>query len=214
MIRLLEAIGTAAGGAAIASAVGGTFGVAWPAAVIGAVNGAVSGWRGVYDWRCSTGPVAFVLDSSWALATTAAGTASHIAALGSGRYDASLSRRRNRHVYQAGFTPRRGFAVTLGNVVSGAGDTTVAARRDLVDDHEDVHVWQARLLGPVFPIAYVGWMVLAVPLAIIGWLRHRPEGGLFAAIDRCAYWRNPLEVQAYGRAHRVRAMRANATTPR
>ena len=107
MIRPLEAVVTAAGGAAIASAVGGTFGLAWPAAVIGAANGAVSGWRGVYDWRCSSGPVAFVLDSSWALATTAAGTASHLAALGSGRYDASLSRRRNRHVYRAGFTPRR-----------------------------------------------------------------------------------------------------------
>ena len=214
MIRPLEAVVTAAGGAAIASAAGGAIGFAGPAAAIGAVNGAVSGWRGVYNWRCSTGPAAFVLDSSWALATTAAGMASHLAAIGSGRYDPSLSRRRNRHVYRAGFTPRRGFAVTLGNVVSGAGDTSVAARRELVDDHEDVHVWQARVLGPAFPVAYVGWMVLALPLAIIGWLRHRPDGGLLAAIDRCAYWRNPLEVHAYGRAHRVRAMRATAAAPR
>ena len=34
------------------------------------------------------------------------------------------SRRRNRHVYRGGFTPRRGYAVTVGNVVSAAGDTS------------------------------------------------------------------------------------------
>ena len=214
MIRLLEATVTAAAGATVAATAGGAVGLAVPAGVIGGVNGAVSGWRGVYDWRCSTGPVAFVLDSSWALATTAAGAASHALSARSGGYDAALSRRRNRHVYRAGFTPRRGFAVTLGNVVSGAGDTTLAARRELVDDHEEVHVWQARVLGPVFPVAYLGWMLVAVPLAVVGWVRHRPEGGIAAAIDRCGYWRNPLEVHAYGRAHRIRAMRASAAAPR
>jgi hypothetical protein len=214
VIRVVEAIATAAGGAAVASSAGGVVGLAVPAGVVGAVNGAVSGWRGIYDWRCASGAVAFVLDSSWALTTTAAAAGSHLVALGTGGLDAGLSRRRNRHVYRRGFTPRRGFAVTLGNVVSGAGDTSVAARRELVDDHEEVHIWQARLLGPLFPVVYLGWMVLSVPLAVVGWVRHRPEGGLLAAIDRCAYWRNPLEVHAYGRAHRLRATRATAAALR
>lgn len=214
MIRVVEAAVTAAGGAVVAAASGGVVGLAFPAGCVGALNGAVSGWRGVYDWRCSRGVVAFVLDSSWALATTTAGAASHIAALRSGGADEELSRRCNRHVYRNGFTPRRGFAVTLGNVVSGAGDTSVPSRRELVEDHEEAHVWQARLLGPLFPVAYLGWMVLSVPLAVVGWVRDRPEGGIVAAIDRCAYWRNPLEVHAYGRAHRLRVMRASAAARR
>ena len=214
MIRFLEAAATAVGGAVVASVSGGAIGLAAPAGFVGAVNGAVSGWRGVYDWRCSSGVIAFVLDSSWALVTTSAAAGSHLMALRSGDLDDGLSRRRNRHVYRGGFTPRRGFAVTVGNVVSGAGDTSFTARRELVDDHEEIHVWQARLLGPLFPVAYLGWMVVSVPLAVVGWVRHRPEGGILAAIDRCAYWRNPLEVHAYGRAHRLRAMRASAAAPR
>ena len=54
--------------------------------------------------------------------------------------DESLSRRSNRMVFRRGFVPRRGFAITIGNVVSGAGDTSLPRRRRLVTDHEDVHV--------------------------------------------------------------------------
>ena len=71
-----------------------------------------------------------------------------------------------------------------------------------------------RALGLMGVALSIPLLLAAVPLAVVGWVRHRPEGGIAAAIDRCAYWRNPLEVHAYGRAHRIRAMRASAAAPR
>lgn len=210
--RLIEASVVGAGGALVGSAAGSFIGLGVPAAVIAGANGAVSGWRGVYDWRCSTGVIAALLDSSWALLTTAGSLGSHvIAAITRSDYAASMSERRNRHVYVGGFTPRRGFAVTVGNVISGAGDIAVGSRRHLVDDHEEVHVWQTRILGPLFPAAYIGWMALGGILGTVGWVRARLSGDrsstLWASIDRCAYWNNPLERQAY-----LRASRANRAT--
>ncbi len=210
--RLVEAGVVGAGGALVGSAAGSLIGLGVPATVVAGANGVVSGWRGVYDWRCSTGVIAALLDSSWALLTTAGSLGSHaIALVTCSDYAASMSERRNRHVYSGGFTPRRGFAVTVGNVISGAGDTTVESRRRLVDDHEDVHVWQARILGPIFPLAYVGWLALGGVLGTVGWLRARLGGDrsstLWASIDRCAYWNNPFERQAY-----LRASRANRAT--
>ena len=73
-----------------------------------------------------------------------------------GEYDESLSKRSNRHVYSRGFVVGRNFAVTVGNVVSGARDTSDESRRRLVTDPEDVHIWQSRIMGPIFPIVYRG----------------------------------------------------------
>ena len=99
-----EAALAATGGAVLAGAVGALAGAAIPAALVGAANGALGGWRQVYDWRSAKGAVAFALDSTWALGTTAAGLVAH--ALGEVRGDAGyvddLSRRKNRHVYRAG----------------------------------------------------------------------------------------------------------------
>ncbi len=211
--RVTEAAAVGAAGAALGAGAGALVGLAAPAAVVAATNGVVAGYRQIYDWQTQKGRLAFVLDSTWALATTSAGLVSQlIGRVTKSRYDESLSRRSNRHVYERGFVVRRNFAVTVGNVVSGAGDTTDEQRRSLVIDHEDVHIWQSRILGPLFPVMYLGWMAVMAPFAAVGWARGRLSGdrstSLWAAIDKCAYWQHPLERQAYLRASRASEARS------
>ena len=201
--RLVEAGAVAVLGGAVAAAVGAPFGLAVPAAVIGATNGAVSGWRKIYDWSCSNGLVAFTLDSTWGLPMTAAGLFANTVGMvmpNSG-YVAEISERNNRHVYRRGFMPRKGFAITLGNVISGADDVERPRRARLVTDHEDVHVWQARWFGPFFPVFYVGWMVTAAGWGALAWvLKYRKHGHkLFATVESAAYFLNPFEWWAYSR---------------
>ena len=198
---LIEAAAVGVLGAGLAGAVGAAFDVALPLAVIGGANGAICGWRRVYDLGCSTGVAAVVLDSTWALPMTAAGLVSQGLGLLRGRpeYDASLSRRANRQVYGRGFVPRRGFAITVGNVVSGAGDTTLPRRRRLVSDHEDVHVWQARWFGPFYPLLYGSWMLLGGAAGVAVWLVGRRSERLTKVVESCAYYLNPFEWWAYSR---------------
>ena len=200
---LLEAVALAVSGAVLGTAVGSPLGIAIPIGAVAAINGAISGWRGIYDWRCANGPVAFVLDSTWATPMTLAALFSQAVAGLSKQpgYDASLSRRANRHVYQRGFMPRRGFAITLGNVLSGAGDTSLPHRQRLITNHENVHVWQARWFGPFFPVLYVGWMLFGVFVGVIVWLLRRRSDRLGKVIESCSYYINPFEWWAYSRAN-------------
>lgn len=188
-------------GAATISLVGAPRAGLVAGAVVGAANGALGGARGIYDWSSRRGVAAFVLDSTWSIGNTAAGLAAH--ALGSLRgrpeYVERLSRRRNRHVYGRGFQPRRGFAVTLGNVVSGAGDIERPRRVKLVIDHEDVHVWQARGFGPAYPVLYVGWMVGGAVVGAILWAAGRRDEPFGKMVETCAYYLNPFEWWAYSR---------------
>ena len=187
--------------AEFASAVGAPVGLAVPFGVVGAANGVITGWRQVYDWGCTNGLLAFTLDSTWSIPMTAAGLASQ--ALGIVRrrpeYDASLSRRSNRQVFRRGFVPRRGFVITVGNVVSGAGDTSVPRRRRLIADHEDVHVWQARWFGPLYPILYGAWMVVGGAAGMVLWATRRRSDGFAEVVESCAYYLNPFEWWAYSR---------------
>jgi hypothetical protein len=197
-----EMVGAAATGALLAGAVGSLVGLTVPAAIVGACNGAVAGRRQVYDWSSPTGIGAFALDSTWALSTTAAGLAAQaIGELrGESGYVSALRRRQNRQVFERGFQTRRGFAITVGNVISGAGDTRQARRTRLVTDHEDVHVWQARWFGPAYPVLYVGWMVGGGIAGVIAWVaggrrRHRCA----ELVEACGYYLNPFEWWAYSR---------------
>ena len=160
----------------------------------------------MYRWRSPSGPLAFVLDSTWSLAMTTAGLVRprrrRVASAGHGGFVAELSRRRNRHVYVDGFRVRRGFVLTLGNVINNAGERVLTSdrRRKLITDHEDVHVWQARWFGPLYPVLYVGWSALG---AMVGrrWCgrlrrRHQPVGKV---VEACSYYLNPFEWWAYSR---------------
>ncbi len=198
---LAEAIATATAGAIAAGAVGSLLGVTVPAAVVGGLNGAISGHRRIYDWGSAKGVAAFALDSTWSLTTTAAGLVAHAVAglRGDSGYSSQLSERRNRHVYARGFQPRAGFAITLGNVVNGAGDLTRARRAKLVTDHEDVHVWQARTFGPAYPVLYVGWMLGGGAAGALVWATTRRDQSLWKVVESCAYYLNPFEWWAYSR---------------
>ncbi len=201
--RLAEAAGAAALGAGFAGAVGTAVGVGAPAAVVGGLNGAISGYRRIYGWSCSHGLIAFVLDSTWALPMTSAGLVAN--AIGLLKHDSgyvpALSERRNRHVYRRGYVPRKGFAITLGNVIGGAGDVAQPRRAKLITDHEDVHVWQARWFGPFYPLLYVGWMVLGGVVGAVRWLiaQRRKGDSLFGTVETAAYFLNPFEWWAYSR---------------
>jgi len=188
-------------GATLAGAVGAAVGLAVPAAVVGGLNGVLSGWRRVYDWRSPTGVGAFVLDSSWALPTTLSGLVAHVigAVRSAPGYSEALSRRQNRHVYARGFQPRANFATTLGNVVNGAGDLRSPRRAKLVTDHEDVHVWQARGFGPLYPVLYVGWTVGGAIGGVALWALARRDEPLTRVVESCAYYLNPFEYWAYSR---------------
>jgi hypothetical protein len=198
---VIEAIVVGGVGAVLAGAAGLVVGAPIPAAVVGGLNGVVSGARRTYDWHSTAGVAAFVLDSSWALLTTAGGLVAHAAGhlRGDQGYQPELSERRNRHVYARGFQPRPGFAITMGNVVNGAGDVRHPRRAKLVTDHEDVHVWQARVFGPAYPVLYVGWLVGGGVVGAIGWVvRHRDQP-FTKVVETYAYYLNPFEWWAYSR---------------
>lgn len=196
-----EAVLVGLAGAGLAALAGSVVGLAVPAALAGGANGAISGFRRVYDWSSLKGVGAFALDSTWAIANTAAGLAAHGlgAARGQPGYVAALSERLNRHVYRRGFQPRKGFAITLGNVISGAGDVDKPRRVKLVTDHEDVHVWQARALGPLYPMLYVGWMAGGAAIGAVAWLTVLRDERFAKVVESLAYYANPLEWWAYSR---------------
>lgn len=200
-VRMLEAVGTGGLAACLGAAAGSLVGIAPFAAAVAGINGAVSGWRGIYDWTGTPGLTAFVLDSTWSLPmTSAALVANGVAAVQrDAGYVPELSQRQNRHVFRRGFMPRKGFAITLGNVISGAGNVDGARRRRLVTDHEDVHCWQARWLGPLFPVAYTGWMVVAGAVGVVLWVVRRRDQPFTKVVESSAYYLNPLEWWAYSR---------------
>ena len=200
--RLLEAAGVATFGGVLAGAVGSTFGWAIPLAAVGAVNGAISGFRRIYDWRSVRGGLAFALDSTWSLFNTGTGLVANVVGMvqRDGGYVTELSERHNRHVYRRGFS-FTGYATTLGNVIGGAADVERPRRARLITDHEDVHVWQARWFGPLFPVLYVGWMVVGGAAGIVYWAVARRKRGdsLFKTVESAAYHINPFEWWCYSR---------------
>lgn len=201
--RLAESVATAAAGAAIGRIVGGFIdpAVGWTAAGVGAANGLISGWRGIYSWRRRDGWLAFVLDSTWGLVPVISSLVAHGAAVltRTAHYEPSLSTRQNRHVYRKGARLKPGFALTLGNVISGAGDVDVPRRRRLITDHEDVHVWQARWFGPIYPLVYGIWGIGGGLAGVVVWLRRGRQQRLGTIVQSCAYYANPFEWWAYSR---------------
>jgi hypothetical protein len=209
--RVTEALGAGLVGAVLGGLTGRRVGWRSTGALIGGVNGLIGGWKQIYQWRKPRGALAFGVDSTWALATTAAGLFSHLIAAATtiaGRpahYSAALSERQGRHVYSGGFRPRSGFVVTLGNVVSGAGDLDHARSVKLVTDHEQVHINQARAMGPMYPVIYGGAMAAGAMVAIGVALKNRmsppsgPSPRVVDLIETYAYYCNPCEWWAYSR---------------
>jgi hypothetical protein len=203
-LAVLETAAAGAAGGALGAMSLALVGLAWPGAAIGALNGALGGWRETYSWRRPIGPLAFVLDSTWASPLTAAALVTHgVAAVQRehGGYLDELSRRANRHVYARGFRIRRGFLITIGNTVHGAGPQALTSprRRRVVTDHEDVHVWQGRWLGPLYPLLYGGWLVLGGAAGAVVWAVRGRRAPFTKVVETCAYYLNPFEWWAYSR---------------
>ena len=164
-------------------------GLGWPAAVVGAANGLISGARGTYRWTTPTGVLAFVLDSTWAAPMTAGALVAHVVAWlrpGRGGYVAAAQRasqpaRLHRRLPACG----RGFVITVGNTINNAGATVrVSPRRQrLITVHEDVHVWQGRWFGPLYPILYVSWTVVGGLAGALIWVVNRAARRV--AVPRC-----------------------------
>lgn len=201
---IAEALATAAVGAGLGGAAGSIVGLGWPVAVVAAANGLLGGWRGTYTWRRPVGPLAFALDSTWAAPMTAAALVTHAVAAcqrGRGGYLRDLSRRANRHVYARGLRIRRGFLITIGNTVHGAGEQAAWSprRQRVITDHEDVHIWQARWFGPLYPVLYGGWLVLGGVAGAVVWATGRRGERFRDIVETCAYYLNPFEWWAYSR---------------
>ena len=178
--------------------------VAVVAAIVAGANGAVSGWVGLYGWHEGKGWLFFVLDSTWGLFGTALGVVLHLVNVVRGSYVGDMSRRTNRHVYEAGIGLRKEFALALGNVISNAGGKVglrgetqrVSNRRRFVVRHEGLHVLQNRLFGPIYQLVYVAWMVVFAVVGIVIWL-VRERRHLGSIVETLAYYNNPFEYWAY-----------------
>jgi hypothetical protein len=198
----LEAAATGALGVALALLVGGLL-PSWVAismAVVAGINGVLSGWRQIYPWLSRRGLLAFALDSTWASAPVAVGLLAHVvAAWSKGGYEASLSRRQGQHVYRRGAHLKPGFAFTVGNVISSAGDLSRARRRKLITDHEAVHVWQARWFGPAYLVLYLLWSAGGALGGVVLWWRRGRTEPLGRMVESCSYYLNPFEWWAYSR---------------
>lgn len=175
----------------------------WWGAMIGALSGALAGRYRIYDLDTGRGRRALIADHTWALATTTAGVLAAGANLALGSpVERSLSERQNRLVFTGGVVVRRGFAISIGYTVSGAADTEgrlTPRRRRLVTDHEDVHIWQARRWGPIYPLAYGTWLLIGGVVGGRRWWRERRTSGrsLTSHLDAAAYYCNPFEWRAY-----------------
>lgn len=153
-------VGVLLGGAAwgtVAAAVGLGTGVAFGWAVAGSAS---------YDLRSSRGVLLLVVDLTWSLVNTVAGAVFLVLNLAVGN---RVDRRAGRHsgcvMLHRGIIP--GFATTVGTVQAG---TTPRIRR-----HEDTHVRQARLFGPLYLPLVAGHYVVAtlVPYWLVGHDRAR-----------------------------------------
>ncbi len=201
MIGAVEAILTTSAGSALGFVAGLLF--AGPVgAVVGAffggLNGLAAGVRGIYDWRRPKGWFAFVLDSTWGLGMTSLGVL-----LGCGNifkrsatHARDMSRRQNRHIYDGGFALQRGMALTMGNVISNANPSGHGFNPTFLSRHEELHIWQARIFGPFFPLVYLFWGAGGTLVGFLVWLRHRDQS-LPDLIRTAAYFDNPFEYWAY-----------------
>lgn len=196
-----ETLATTMSGALLGGLAGSIWGTPRVGATVGAVHGWFAGRHQVYE-RNRRGVIAFFLDHTWALATTIAGTlVLVVSSVGGGAgFEESLSRRSSRFVFRRGVVLRRGFALTVGTVVTGAGGVDgeiTDRRRRLVERHEDVHVWQARLLGPMYPVLYALWFAGGSLFALARRFTANSSTRLGDDVDRYAYYRNPFEWHAY-----------------
>ena len=113
---------------------------------------------------------------------------------------ASLSERRDRHVYVQGLhvAPR----LPDDDRQRRQRRRRVVAATRVVEQHEHVHVWQARWFGPLYPLLYGVWTVLGALVGVVAWAVRGRDERLWKVVDTTAYYCNPFEWWAYSREGR------------
>lgn len=155
--------------------------VAAVAAVIGAAYSTMAFSKGIYEAGFFS-IFGYVLDMSWSLLNTLAGflvwmPACKIVGANFVSPDAN-SRRSGAFAYDK--NPRGGgyAATTIGTVIAGGWSS-----------HEETHIWQARIFGPIYMLAYIIALVLNIPFRLIT--------GHTENLTMEAYYRIPFEDWAY-----------------
>ncbi|SCE97290.1 glycine zipper family protein [Micromonospora mirobrigensis] len=163
---ILTALVQVVAGALLGAAAGGRPGLA-VGVVAGLLLGVPFGWAvattGAYrpDAR---GVLLFAVDHTWSLPNTALGAAFLAGHLAAGhRLDRETCRHRGRINLVEGVWPR--YATTVGTVCAGASPG--------IQRHEDVHILQARLLGPLYlPLVAANWVLFTVAPVWLLWHDH------------------------------------------
>lgn len=181
--------------------VGGT-----PGLVVGAVAGLLLG--APFGWAVGSartyapdakGVALFVVDHTWSLPNTVLGAgylALHLACRH--RLDRVLSRHTGRVAVVEGVSRR--YATTLGTVCAGANPR--------IQRHEDVHILQARLLGPLYlPLVAANYLLFTIVPVWLLWHDHTN-----APINRVTRY---FEIGVYPHTwHEAIAYRIQGTPPR
>jgi len=159
----------------------------WIATGVGAFIGMLDGVYAIHRWP--SGIVAFVADTTWALAGSTNAALLHVVNVGWG--DHAADGRTGAHRYRSGFRVKSGYAFTQGSVMS-----------DLVDGpgqplfaHERTHTTQSRVFGPLYTLTYIGWLALWV---IPGLIAGAATGiGPGEGAQRWCYFNCPWEAWGY-----------------
>lgn len=174
----------------------------WIALGIGGLVGLNDGLWAIQRWL-GLGVVTFLLDVTWGLAGSTNGALLHLINIGWGDHaDGEPENRQSAHRYKSGFCLKPNFAFTQGAVMSRMRHTNSGDHAPGSDlhNHEFIHVWQNRILGPFFWFSYMGWMaVLALPALVAGLISTGRQVG--QALERWCYYNDPWEVMAYSIAN-------------
>ena len=156
--------------------------IATVAGIIGAAYSAIAFSKSIYDVRAFS-ILGYFLDMSWSLLNTLAALLVWTPAckiVGANFIPPNRdSRRSGTFVYDK--NPRGGGydATTIGTLIAGGWSS-----------HEETHVWQARIFGPSYMLAYILALILNIPFRLItGHTRN---------LTMEAYYRIPFEDWAYG----------------
>jgi len=160
----------------------------WIAAVAGSFTGMMDGLWGIHAWR-GPGVLSFLLDVTWGLAGSTNACLLHLVNFAWAHH--AIETRTGAHRYERGMAFKPDYALTQGAVMSNLTDGFGVP----LFHHERTHVWQNRIFGPLFPLSYLGWLIL---FGLIGGLVGLATGaGFGGGAEKWGYFNNPWEVWSY-----------------